>query len=191
MERETKNNNKLISNLLIITILLFLSFGLGIYFILQKNNQSTKSHSGPLPPRQLDELKNYSTSEYVMPLENNAVGSIYSSRVQIRGRIQDIRTSQREFAVTSASKLLHVTIPGTVKVLCLPAEFTDAKGQKVLSKQVFLDFHLLQSNQSGKILDFSQVQEIFTVNSDITLIAGVTDKDQMTAQFLVGYDCKV
>ncbi len=188
MEKSSKNQSNPIKIIAFLSLLV-LVVGLGSYFLIYKNNPSKKVISGPIPPRQLIEINKYSTEEYVMPLENNGAGSIYSSRVQIRGRIQDIVPNRKEFAVTSASKLLRVTIPDPVQVMCIPSVFTDAKGQQVDSKHIFLDFHLLSRNNNGKMLDFPKVSSVLKVNSDLTLIAGVSENDHMTAEFIAGYDC--
>ena len=136
--------------------------------------------------RKLDE-STFTNSGYIIPLENNATGSIYSSKAQIRGVIKKWDKLSALIIVGKEEKT--VWIPSEIRAYCFPRTMTDAKGKEVDSREIYLDF--TNWNAIGTKILSSNLQNMIPVKSDVTILVNIGEKDVMTAFLAVGYGCTI
>lgn len=136
--------------------------------------------------RQLDDAK-FSKKGFIVPLESNAKGSIYSARAQIRGTV--VSWKQMSVSVQVADEVREVAMPGAVYVYCAPKYFTDSAGKQVLSSTVWMN--IKEPEQLGKLLPSTNLPSAFPKRADITILVNVDEKDTFTAYFVGGYGCAV
>lgn len=139
----------------------------------------------PKIQRPLD-TSGFSTTAYIRPLESNAQGSIYSSRVQLRGTVNAWKTDAVRIRIGEEVK--DVQMPVAVRLYCTPAYFSDKDGKKVSAEGVALDFSKFPD--AGVLFSTDTLPRKIPKGKDITVLANVGDGDVMTAYLVVGYGCK-
>ncbi len=84
------------------------------------------------------ETSGFSNKAYINPLASNATGSLYSSRVQLRGVVDSWSPDTLRVKVNDAVK--EIRFPVAVKLYCAPSTFVDKDGNPVPATTVGLDF---------------------------------------------------
>lgn len=131
------------------------------------------------------ETSGFSNKAYVAPLEPNATGPLYSSRVQLRGVVEFWSPDTLRVKVNDAIK--EIRFPVAVKLYCAPSSFLDKDGNPVPATTVGLDFS--KSGDIGELTTIMNISRKIPKGGDITVLANVGDKDIMTANLVVGYGC--
>ncbi len=132
------------------------------------------------------ETSNFSTTAYIRPLESNAQGSLYSSRVQIRGTVDSWQNGAVRIKIGEEVK--DVQLPVAVRLYCPPPFFLDKEGKKVPAEGVALDFSKFP--EAGVLFSADSLPKKIRKGQDVTVLANVGDSDVMTAYLVVGYGCQ-
>lgn len=127
----------------------------------------------------------FSVRGYIQPLENNAIGSIYSDKAQLRGVVSS--WGEAVVTVNVADKDLTVSVPETVEFKCFPLINTDANGVTHKMSEVFVDLR----NSQGIMTEISSIKEKMPVGSEITVRVDVQEGDSLVANYIVGYGCSI
>ena len=174
-------------SLIIFFLFLAITFYLG--FLLYKQRKVDVGQT-PAPEqgkqRSLENKANFDTTNYVIPLESNAVGGLFSSRAQLRGVIETLEESR--MVVKIDEELYGVDLPSQVYLRCMTETLTGSQGT-VPTSQVFLDFR--QSEDKGTLISSSEIGELISVDDDVTVQVDVDENDNMTADMIVGYGCRL
>lgn len=134
--------------------------------------------------RPLDDTQ-FSQKGYIVPLESNAKGSIYSDRTQIRGIVASWQ--EDKVRVTVGEETKDVALPGAVYLYCAPKYFTDNTGKQVPASTVWMNFK--DPERLGTITPSTNVSKIIPKGADIAILANVGEEDKFTAYFVAGYGC--
>ena len=173
----------------LIIFLLFLAITSYLGFLLYKQRKVDVGQT-PAPEqgkqRSLENEASFDTTNYVIPLESNAVGGFFSSRAQLRGVIETLEESR--MVVKIGEELYEVDLPSRVYLKCMPETFTGSEGT-VPASQIFLDFR--QSEDKGTLISSSEIGELISVGDDVTVQVDVDENDKMTADMIVGYGCRL
>lgn len=174
---------------LILVVLLVSGFYLG-NVLTQKGKvgeQGLRPGETPRPrQRQVDDTS-FDSTQYVIPLESNEAGSIYSSRAQVRGVVSS--WGGKILAVKVGEKAVNISLPSQVYLRCMSATVTGPNGEVVKTSSVYLDFR--NAETKGTLVDTSIVSEKIAVGADITVQVNVDENDNMTADMIVGYGCTI
>lgn len=169
-------------------LLVVLSLFLGVTKQVKQTGGSSRSMPNLLQPkiqRSLD-TSGFSPSAYIRPLGSNAEGSIYSSRVQMRGAVDSWKNSAVRIKI--GEEVRDVQLPVAVRLYCTPPFFLDKEGKKVPAEGVALDFSKFP--EAGVLFSSDSLSKKIPKGKDITVLANVGDKEVMTAYLVVGYGCK-
>lgn len=134
--------------------------------------------------RSLDDSQ-FSQKGYIVPLESNAKGSIYSDRTQIRGVVT--LWQEDKVRVTVGEETKDIALPGAVYLYCAPKYFTDSTGKQVPASTVWMNFK--DPERLGTITPSANVSKIIPKGADIAILANVGEGDAFTAYFVAGYGC--
>lgn len=132
------------------------------------------------------ETSGFSNKAYIAPLEPNRTGSLYSSRVQLRGVVESWNNDALRIQVSDTVK--EIRFPVAVKLYCTPSSFVDKNGNSVPATTVGLDFS--KSGDIGTLTATVNIPQRIPKGRDITVLANVGDGDAMTASLVVGYGCE-
>lgn len=174
-------------SLIIFFLLLVITSYLGFLFYKQRKvdiGQTPAPEQGK--QRSLENETSFDTTQYIVPLESNAVGGLFSSRAQLRGVIETLEESR--MVVKIGEELYEVDLPSRVYLRCMTETLTGSQGT-VPSSQVFLDFR--QTQDKGTLLSSSEIGELISVGDDVTVQVDVNENDKMTADMIVGYGCRL
>jgi hypothetical protein len=129
----------------------------------------------------------FNASAYIIPLENNATGSPYSPRAQIRGVVSswlnDVVT------ITVGEQLHDISIPTYVRLFCTPTYIQDQHGNKVASETVWMD--LSREQNLGKKIAGDLIPKKFPNGSDFLALVNVSEDNTMTGYLIVGIGCSM
>ena len=139
----------------------------------------------PAPQRELNSA-NFNTKQYVLPLENNSQGSIYSPRAQLRGTISE--WGEKSVSVKVGEQVFQIALPENVNLSCMPLTFKNKDGTDVPSSTVYLD---LRNAIQKSLVPVAEIKEKIPQGSDLTIQVKVDNNDKMTADFFIGYGCKI
>lgn len=168
---------------------------IGLFYIrfLPEIKQRSVQLNRPLNPeilklqqRPLD-TSSFSKQGYIVPLENNATGSIYSSRAQLRGVVDAWGSGVMTLAVAREKKVIKM--PVAVKFYCFPKHIKDQQGNDVDSSMIWMD--LTNAQNLGVLTDSPTLSKKFSKGSDMTLLVNVGNNDEMTAYFIAGFGCSL
>lgn len=173
---------------LAVALLFLIAFYLGFSLVSQRSTtdlQPSKGGETLVPQRQIGS-GNYNSEKYVVAIENNAEGSIYSSRAQMRGKVSS--WEERGLVVVVGDEVFRINLPEKVYFKCVPSTYTSPDGKEVPASTVYLD---LRNAGQGELVDSSDVKDKITQGSDLTLQVNVDKGDNMTADLFVGYGCSI
>lgn len=131
------------------------------------------------------ETSGFSSKANIIPLESNTTGSLYSSRVQLRGVVESWSDDTLRIKVNDTVK--EIRFPVAVKLYCAPSSFPDKNGNRIPATTVGLDFS--KSGDIGTLTATATISRKIPKGGDITVLATVGDGDIMTAYLVVGYGC--
>ena len=175
-------------------LLVLLVFFAGVYLEKEQTSvdlDSERTISLDIEPTNVPERRpipgssEFTPQNYIQPLENNATGSIYSPRAQIRGVVSS--WSENTLVVNMGDKELSISLPQNLSLRCLPLTKTSADGTTFKMADVFVDL----SNAKGTPTDVSIISEQIPVGADITLQVAVDEENNMTADLILGYGCSI
>lgn len=176
-----------VGSFLFVLILLTLILNLKAQGLQKKTEDASRvmPNFQPKIQRPLD-TSGFSTFAYIRPLESNAQGSIYSSRVQMRGTVDLWKNSVVRIKISEEVK--DVQLPVAVRLYCTPPFFFDKEGKKVPAESVALDFSKFPD--AGVLFSTDTLSGKIPKGKDVTVLANVGDGDVMTAYLVVGYGCQ-
>lgn len=131
------------------------------------------------------ETSGFSNKAYINPLASNATGSLYSSRVQLRGVVESWSSDTLRIKINDTVK--EIRFPVAVKLYCAPSSYVDKDGNPVPATTVGLDFS--KSGDIGTLTATTNISKKIPKGGDVTVLANVGDGDLMTAYLVVGYGC--
>jgi hypothetical protein len=136
------------------------------------------------PNRPLDTSK-FTKDGYIMPLENNGEGSIYSPHAQLRGTV--VSWSDSYLKMDVAGDIKSISVPANPTLHCFPTYQKGPDGTDILSSSVWFD--LKQVKPTGKPTSLKELQSMFPVNKDIMVKVSVDTDNRMTADMFYGFGC--
>jgi hypothetical protein len=168
-----------------VTTVLLISIVLAQRYTIQST--SIVSDSPPLPPRQRKiNDPSFTDTGYIVPLQSNATGSIYSSVAYIRGTMQS--WGNGKVTVLVGTKLREIFLEQKVNLRCMDEYVPNEKGQLVKTSSTWLDVSKLK--YPGVLYTEEELKEKFKIDDDIVLITSVDQKENMKAYQVIGYGCK-
>ena len=178
-----------------IVILLFLLLAfLGGYLFVRVRQQAPSEvdlTSQATQPRPIPGSEEFTNQKYIYPLENNATGSIYSTRAQLRGVVSSWSLGtffeKGTLVVTVGEKEFSIGLPDKVELLCLPLTKTGDDGVTYKMSDIYLTLE----NATGVMVDTEVVSQKIPEGAEITLQVKVDEDENMEASFIVGYGCSI
>lgn len=131
------------------------------------------------------ETSGFSNKAYINPLASNVTGSLYSTRVQLRGVVESWKDDALRVKINEDVK--EIRFPVAVKLYCAPSSYVDKDGNPVPATTVGLDFS--KSGDIGTLTATTNISKKIPKGGDVTVLANVGDGDLMTAYLVVGYGC--
>ncbi len=181
--------------LLLVFLFLLVGFTMFVNMYLSRNQireheESVRTFTNPSVDghnqRKIDDAT-FTPSAYIAPLEANVKGSIYSSRVYLRGVVVSWKPEGVKVAISGDQK--EIRLPAAVYLYCAPVYVTDKNGNQALSSSTWLNFP--KPEQVGTLVPTGDLPKKITPGKDIAVLANVGSADVMTAYFVVGYGCSV
>ena len=172
----------------LVLFLVVFSLSLGVTKQVKQTGGSSRLMPNLFQPkiqRALD-TSGFSTFAYIRPLESNTEGSIYSSRVQIRGTVDLWKNGAVRIKIGEEVK--DVQLPVAVRLYCTPLFFLDKEGNNVPAEGVAIDFSKFPD--AGVLFSTDTLPRKILKGKDVTVLANVGEGDVMTAYLVVGYGCK-
>lgn len=171
----------------LLLLLIVLTLSSGVTKQVKENTGSSRLMPNLQPKTQrLLDTSGFSTTAYIRPLESNAEGSIYSSRVQLRGTVDSWKNGAVRIKIGEEAR--DVQMPVVVRLYCTPPYFLDKDSNRVPAADVALDFSKFP--EAGVPFSSDTLPRKISKGKDITVLASVGDEDVMTAYLVVGYGCK-
>lgn len=166
-------------------------------FVIVRNNETkqraqetsrslTFSTPGIQKPQREIPSEAFNPKGYIVPLESNEKGSIYSSRAQIKGVVKTWTDKALKLVVADEEKT--ILLPAAVYLYCSPQYFTDANGKQVPASTVWINFP--KDKPMGTLTDSAQLPKKFAVGTDLVALVNVAENDAMTAYMMAGFGCK-
>lgn len=185
---------------LAVGLLILIVFIAGTYFEKVKPSEepeterpiSQEAFASPAPVRiPVPGSSEFSTKDYIQPLESNVTGSIYSSRAQLRGVVSSwslgTLLKKGKLAIAVGEEEFGIILPDKVEFMCLPLTKTSANGTTYKMSEVYVDL----TNSQGVMVEVNVVSQKIPEGADITLQVNVDEEENMEAAFIVGYGCDV
>lgn len=170
---------------------------IGLYVVVQKNEikQRAPETSRPLtfstpgiqhPQREIPS-EAFNPKGYIVPLESNEKGSLYSSRAQIKGVVKSWTSKLLTVVVADTEK--KIQLPAAVYLYCSPQYFTDANGKQVQASTVWMNFP--KDKPMGTLTDSSLISKKISIGNDIVALVNVGEGDSLMAYMMAGFGCKL
>lgn len=127
----------------------------------------------------------FNSGGYIVALESNEKGSIYSSKAQIKGVVKKWNSDSVLVNVANTEK--SIKISAAMYLYCVPLYFSDSSGNKVLSSTVWMNFP--KDKPLGMITESGVIQKKIPNSKEIVLLVNVRENDVFSAYMVAGFGC--